>query len=107
MPSTVRIELNKLDFDWKNGVIVTEDGIGRQSSPGRNTRYIKDDDKLLDATFSNGSCTMDIPRVFARDKVAIYIPHISQIAGTRMIRLVINPETYVKGSDPLPYPGED
>jgi hypothetical protein len=107
MPSTVRIELNKLGFDWKNGVIVAEDGQGRQSTPGQNTRYINDSDPLLEYRFSNGEHLHDVPRVFARDKAAIYIPHISTIAGARMVRIIVNPETYVKSSEPLPYPGDD
>lgn len=107
MPSTVRIELNKLGYDWERGALLAEHGSGRTSTPGQGTRYIKTDDPVLDTTFSNGSGCIDVPRVFARDKGAVYFPHVSAVAGTRFLRIPINPEHYLKSSEPLPYPGDD
>lgn len=107
MPSTIRIELDRLGFDWKSGVLLRESGVGRQSAPGRNTKSIKSEDALLDHKFSNGSNLMDIPRVFARDNKAVYFPLVTHKRGARLVRVVINPETYLKTDLPLPYPGDD
>lgn len=107
MPSTIRHELSQLGFDFKGGVIVTEEGVGTQSAAGRATRYIKAADPLLDQRFSNGSTFMDIPRVFARDGKAVYFPHVTRIKGARLIKVMLNPESYIKGGEALPYPGDN
>lgn len=107
MPSTIRIELNKAGFDWKTGAIIAEEGVGRQSSAGKHTRTIEADDKLLDQVFSNGNGVLDIPRVFARDTKAVYFAHAGKWSGTRILRVAINPEVYLKHKESVPYPGDD
>lgn len=106
MPSTIRIELDRAEFDWKSGVVLHEQGTGRSSAPGRNTRFLKSTDPILDKDFSNGYAFINIPRVFAKDAKAVYFPHVGANSGARMVRVLIDPENYVKGGTPLPYPGD-
>jgi hypothetical protein len=109
MPSTVRIELNKASFDWKNGIIlVGEDKRHGSSAKGANLpRLVSSTDALLDQVFSNGNGILNIPKIFARDAKAVYFAYANQVSGTKIVRVAINPEAYLKQKESIPYPGND
>lgn len=99
MPSSVRIELNKVGYDWDHGRLL----LARDKQP---PRYIQNDDAVLDRTFSNGTGMVDIPKVFARDKRALYFATFSPTHGARISRVAIDPEQYVQQRELIPYPGD-
>ena len=102
MPSTVRIELDKLDFDWKNGEIVAQAEVPRQGL--RPPQRLQPSSAELDRRFSNGPSSIDLPRVIAADQKFLYVPF-RDTNSSGFARIARSLRDYVNGSaGPLPYP---
>ena len=101
MPSTLRTELQRLSFDFEGGTIVYQGGSGHQRlHPPRQVEW---GDSLLDERFSNGTGSMDISRVIASDREAVYLVH-RNLHGTSLAKVYHDAQHYVDTGETLPYP---
>lgn len=102
MPSTLRIELDKLFFDWKDGDMVIQHGNDRQGF--KPPRRIDHKSPELDTRWQNGSNSTDIPRFFAADSRALYVCY-SEPQGCGLRRVDRNIKNYLNGTaGAVPYP---
>ncbi len=101
MPSTLRHELDRLGFDWDNGQMLRQDGVGWQQP--RNCRTVEPTDPVLDQPWSNGAAFLDMPRFIAADALAVYLPFKdNQKSG--LTKIYHEPVEYLERGEPIPYP---
>lgn len=101
MPSSLRHELDRLEFDWENGVMIQQDGVGLQ--PPRNCRTVTPDDSVLDLRWANGNGFLDMPRFMAADESAVYLPY-KDNQGSGLRKVFHEPAEYIERGVPIPYP---
>lgn len=101
MPTTLKIELDKLGYDWDNGTMALQPGRGWES-PGR-AKQVKKSDPLLQQNFSNG-VNLDLPRFIASDKKALYVTYRNH-QGSGLAKVLKNAGDYIHTPDEvIPYP---
>ena len=86
MPSTYRIELEKLGFDWASGTILFEPYSGPYK-PREKPITLERDDAVLDKVFFASTSHSQIPRIFASDKQAVYFSDTHPRYGAYVRRL--------------------
>lgn len=107
MPTTLRSELDGLDFDWDTGKIVFQPhkydtSLGVKRDPNQPPRFIEASDPILDQGFNPEYGLPTCPFVFARDQKAVYFT--AWHDGSSWIeRVAIDPEHYLTNN--MPYVG--
>ncbi len=110
--ATLRKWLNAKGFDWESGRIILHGVDSEETSyPGWASASevvergeIDATHPILDLEFDNSFGGPEAPRIFARDKNAVYFP--GQYDGsTWPERMVIDPDHYLKDGTMTPYPG--
>jgi len=109
--ATLRELLTHAEFNWDEGLIVWQPVDGKASCPGwahcdelLEPMFIKNDHWVLDAEFSTGYGSPEMPRFVAKDDKRIYFP--VQYDGSTHVDWVCQSLTpYINGTEAFPYPG--
>lgn len=101
MPSNLRTELEKLDFDFKQGKMLYQDGSDHRGF--QEPRQIAKDAPELDVRFQNGANSHEMPRFIATDPWAMFLPYRNG-NGSGLMRIERDLRTYLKPDGKLPYP---
>lgn len=101
MPSTVRGELERLGFDWEDGVLIEQAGSGYQTP--KPAKPLRANAPVLDQRFSNGDGFVDVPRIMAADARAVYIPYKDRL-GCGLKRIYHQLADYIETGEPIPFP---
>lgn len=102
MPSTLRTELDRLDFNWERGGMMVQEGNYRVA---KSLRIIEEDDPLLDERWSNGPGYLDVPRFIAADDDAVYVVQ-RDGRGCGLKRIYKEPARYMDLHEDIPYPDQ-
>ena len=101
MPSTLRVELSKLNFDFEQGKCLVQDGDDRRGYKA--PREIKKDAPELDVRFQNGGNSNDLPRFIAVDPAGIFMCY-RDSKGSGLRRIERDLRTYLKPDGKIPFP---
>jgi hypothetical protein len=106
--STLRKWLDAEGFDWSSGRIIyhktSEEDCPGWTSDIESREEINSEHPIFDFEFSSGFGGPKCPRIFARDKDAIYFP--SQYDGSTCLeRVAIDCGFYLQDRSQTPYPG--
>lgn len=108
MPSTFRIELDRLGYDWKHGTVVAQPH-ARYGTPEKPPRVLETNDLLLDEVFFSSRVGSQIPRLFASDKSYVYFPDSHPVHGTYVRRLPVRASEYIRNDEKrerIPHPDD-